>query len=62
MIKPLQAWAIVDIEKLIDPFPVNEECWTYAGEEGKRIGLMAIYDKEPKIPEEWKHIKESDKG
>ena len=53
--KPLKAWAIIDIEQYSDPFPLVR--WTYAGDEGKKNGLLAIYDKKPTIPEGWEQIK-----
>ena len=52
----LEAYAIIDIREETDPFPLVR--WTYHGENGKRSGIMSVYDKPPKIPKKWHRWKE----
>lgn len=47
--KSIKLWAIIDLQK-----KTNRFC--YADSE-KTSGAMAIYDKKPKIPANWKHCK-----
>ena len=48
MIEPIKLWTIIDIQK-------KEPRYTYFGENTQ--GCMAIYDKKPTIPKEWKPFK-----
>lgn len=48
-IKPLELWAIVDIQ--------NEEARFCYADEYKTKGAMAVYDKKPKIPKGWEDKK-----
>jgi len=48
--KAIQAWAIIDTE-------LSRTRWTYKGQNGKREGLLSIYDKKPTVPAGWRKIK-----
>lgn len=47
--KPIKLWAIVDTQN-------KSTRYCYADKK-KTKGTMAIYDKKPIIPDNWKHIK-----
>lgn len=49
MKKKNEFWAIIDTQK-------SEPRFCYADQK-KTDGIMAIYDKKPKIPEQWKFAK-----
>jgi len=46
---PIELWAIIDTQK-------KEPRFCYA-DENKTDGIMAIYDKKPKIPKGWSQFK-----
>ncbi len=49
-LKPLKAWAIIDTR-------LPKPRWTFHRSGGEKIGLLALYDRKPTVPPEWKKFK-----